>query len=417
MGTTNFVKASPGNSERVIQQTTGLRLKLDVPMLIAVVLLLAIGLVMVYSSSMKQSSEVFGNPYEIFKSQAIYVMLGVMVAFIAYRFDYRWFRPLAPWMMAILVILLVVVLFIPQTEGVPKRTLFQGSIQPSELAKVAIVIYLAVWIGGKQQHLNQWVSGLAPLLIIVGGICMLIFAQPDISAALTIIILGTMMFFLGNGDWRMILLMVVVGLIIGGVAYLMFDTVQDRINAFIGIDNELAHVEQATAAIIRGGWFGTRLGEGPGKFIGLPVPWTDSIFAVIVEELGFIGGAFVIFLYVVILWRGLKIAEAAPDLTAKLLAGGLTCWLTFEAFLNIGVMLDILPVAGNALPFISYGGSIMLTTLGTVGLIFSINRATIEHKMTLERSTLDAAVDLRRGDRRGRVPRADRPARTARNRD
>lgn len=414
MGTTNFVKPA-SSPQKSLSIAPGLRLKLDVPLLIAVVLLLIIGLVMVYSSSMKQSAEVYGNPYEIFKSQAIFVFLGCMVAYIAYRFDYRWFRPLAPYMMGILILLLVIVLFLPQTEGVPKRTLFKGSVQPSELAKVAIIIYLAVWIGGKQKQLNSLVKGLIPLLTIVGLVCMLIFAQPDTSAALTILILGCMMFFMGEGDWRMIAAMVIVALLISGAAYLLFPNVKLRIDAFLG-KGSLDQIEQATAAIIRGGWFGTRLGEGPGKFIGLPVPWTDSIFAVIVEELGFVGGAFVIFLYIIILWRGLKIAEAAPDLTAKLLAGGLTCWLIFEAFLNIGVMLDILPVAGNALPFISYGGSIMLTTLGAVGLLFGIHRATLEKNITQERSTLDAAVDLRGGNGRGRISRSDRSARTSQNR-
>lgn len=417
MGTTNFVKstAPSQNPVRSFSKSSGLRLNVDVPLLIAVILLLVIGLVMVYSASMQYSVRDYGNQYEVFKKQAIYVFLGCIVAYIAYRFPYQWLRVLAPYMMVGLIFLLMLVLVLPQDADIPKRTLFNGSVQPSELAKVAIVIYLSVWIGSKKEKLNTLLGGLIPFMVILGITGGLIFAQPDTSAMLTILVLGIILFFMGEGDWRVLAGIILSSMIVFGLAYLISDTVQGRINVYLVSMSDITEshdqIQHSLAAIIRGGWFGTRLGESSGKYIGLPVPWTDSIFAVILEELGFIGGAFIVMLYLVILWRGLKIAEEAPDLAGKLLAGGLTCWLIFEAFLNMGVMINLFPVAGNALPFISYGGSIMLTTLGAIGLIFSVNRSTIEYNNSRERSSHDAAVDLRGGDGRRRVSRAERSSR------
>jgi len=266
MGTTNFVKANTPsqNSVRSPSKSSSLRLNVDVPLLIAVILLLAIGLVMVYSASMQYSVREFGNQYEIFKKQAIYVFLGCIVAFIAYRFPYHWLKVLAPYMMVGLIFLLMLVLALPQDADMPKRTLFNGSVQPSELAKVAIVIYLSVWIGSKKEKLNSLLGGLIPLMVILGITGGLIFAQPDTSAMLTILVLGIILFFMGEGDWRVLVGIVISSLLVFGLAYLMSDTVQSRIaiylNSMSDITESHIQIQHSMAAIIRGGWFGTRLG-------------------------------------------------------------------------------------------------------------------------------------------------------------
>lgn len=423
MGATGFVKGN-ASIDAQAKNLKRMNLKVDTPLLIAVVILLILGLVMVFSSSMQFSirNTTNNNPYFFLRRQIVFVILGLAVAYVTYRVDYRWLRPLAPWILLGTIVLLVAVFFVPLDVDVPKRALFGGSIQPSELAKVAVIIYLSVWISGKKDQLNSIVSGVLPLGLILGLVCGLILAQPDISAMLTVMFLGGLLFFIGDGDWRIMVLIILFALIAFGLIYILseplFGTsyVQYRIENYFGSFNNIAkssdHIQHSVAAIIRGGWFGTPLGEGSSKFIGLPVPWTDSIFAVIVEELGFFGGVFVIFLYSVILWRGLKIADEAPDMTGKLLASGLTCWLVFEAILNMGVMVNLFPVAGNALPLISYGGSMMVTSLGAIGLLFNIHRISNEKKTASERRSLDAPVDLRRGDGGRRVSRPQRFTRT-----
>ena len=416
MGETSFVKPT-NEKEKKTFNLQRFSLNVDLPMLIAVVLLLIIGLIMVYSSSMQYAVTIdTDKPAALFQKQAVFVFAGLITAYIAYRFNYRWLVPLAPYIMGTVIILLIVVLMLPISEGEPKRTLFGGSVQPSELAKVVVIIYLAVWIGKRKERINDLKFGIIPLFLILSAVCALIMLQPDNSAMLTVLFLGALLFFIGEGNIKLIIPVVIFSLVIFGIAYLTSATVKARLEPYFTDMNNWEtldfHTQQALSAIIRGGWFGTNLAEGTAKYIGLPVPWTDSIFAVIMEELGLFGGAFVIFLYLVILLRGMKIAEEAPDLTGKLLASGLTSWIVFEAFLNMGVMVRLFPVAGNALPMISYGGSMMLTTLGSIGLIFSVNRATIEKQIVEERRSLDAAVDLRGRDGRGRVSRTDRTKRT-----
>jgi cell division protein FtsW len=163
-------------------------------------------------------------------------------------------------------------------------------------------------------------------------------------------------------------------------------------------------------AITRGGIFGVGIGKSITKFTGLPVPWTDSIYAVIIEETGVIGGALVLSLYMFILWRGMQIARRAPDQLGRLLAGGITLWIVFDALLNMGVMVSIFPFAGNALPLISYGGSSMVTTLAGVGILMNVNRSSSQKRSAnLEGRSYGAVIDLRRRDRRRRVSRSVGP--------
>jgi cell division protein FtsW len=422
MGTTNFVKATP----TVNQQTKKLRrmrFKVDIPLLITVAVLLIFGLIMVYSSSMAFSIRDTDDntPYFFFNRQLRFMVMGIVVCFVASRFNYHWLKPLAPFILGAVLVMLFAVLFMPQSADTPKRGLLGGSVQPSELAKVAIVIYLAVWIGKKKEQLNSIISGLLPLGVILGITIILIVAEPDISAMLTVLALGGLLFYVGDGDWRIILGFAVLGLVAFGLTFFVFKAldihyIQERLDSFklggTNMNDIHPHIQHSLAAVVRGGWFGSPLGEGTAKYIGLPVPWTDSIFAVIVEETGFFGGVAVIGAYLVILWRGLKIADEAEDLTGKLLVTGLTAWIAMEAFINIGVMINLFPVAGNALPLISYGGSMMLTTLGAIGLIFSVNRTSNEKTSNQKRRNLDAAVDLRRGDGGWRVSRPDRSSRT-----
>jgi cell division protein FtsW len=170
------------------------------------------------------------------------------------------------------------------------------------------------------------------------------------------------------------------------------------------------HIRRSLEAIVNGGLFGVGIGKGVAKVTGLPVAWTDSIFAVIAEEMGVTGAIFVILLYVLFLWRGLKIAQKAPDMLGKLLAGGITFWIIWEALINMGVMVSIFPFAGNALPLVSSGGSSLISILIGVGILINISHMSNKPLIQKEGRSTGAVVNLRRRDGRRRVSRTGRLA-------
>jgi cell division protein FtsW len=295
-----------------------------------------------------------------------------------------------------------------------RRALFQGSIQPSEFAKLAIVIYLAFWLFAKQEVLDTVKFGLVPLTGILGLIAGLIMAQPDFSAVITVILMGGIMFFIGGGNIRQIILVMAVVLVIGTILIFIYPTAHQRVSDFVaGLQdpqNASYHTQRSIEAIVKGGFWGVGIGHATTKFTGLPVAPTDSIYAVIAEELGLFGASVIVLLFLFLLWRGLYIANQAPDLLGKLLAAGITIWIFIEAAINICVMVNILPIAGNALPFISAGGSSMVTVLAGVGFILNVSRATANQKNKEEGRPLDEIVDLRRDDGWRSVSRSRRPS-------
>jgi cell division protein FtsW len=238
---------------------------------------------------------------------------------------------------------------------------------------------------------------------------MLIIMQGDFSAALTVLMLGIIMFILSGGKWRQTLVFIAV-VIAGGALFLILfgGNRKDRIIDFInGLkDPYLAseHVQRASEAISSGGFLGVGLGESIAKYTGLPVPWTDSIFAVIVEEVGSIFGLGIIGIYMFILWRGLTIANRTSDLTGKLIASGISIWIALEAAVNIGALINAAPFGGNALPMISYGGSSMWATLIAVGILMNISQSASNEKSE-EGRNFSAVVDLRRRNRRRSISR------------
>ena len=242
------------------------------------------------------------------------------------------------------------------------------------------------------------------MMLILGITSSLIFLQPDLSATATIIMLGGLMFFLAGGDLRQIVLVVLVSLLLGYLAFSINGTGQERISSYLdGLEspeNPSYHIQRSWEAMVRGGTLGVGIGKSTSKFTGLPVPWTDSIYAVIVEETGLLGAAFVVLLYLVILWRGLFIAQRAPDQLGSLLASGLTIWIVMEALINMGVMVNLLPFAGNALPLVSAGGSSMVTSLAAFGIVMSVARCSNMKQDKKERKLASAAIDLRRWDGR-----------------
>ncbi|MDX9864689.1 MAG: FtsW/RodA/SpoVE family cell cycle protein [Anaerolineaceae bacterium] len=406
MGQTTYVKPGKVQSKGFLKK--GSASGVDLPFVLIVICLVIIGLLAVYSTSWVQSKRLEGSAHAYALRQIVWALLGTGIAFALSHYDYHKLKNWSLILMGTTIVLLVIVGLV----GVVGRHLIGTSVQPSELAKAVIVIYLAVWLTARKDDLDSFQLGFIPVFSIVGIIGGLILMHQDYSAALTIFILGGLMFFFGGGKlWHIILM----GLLMGGVALLLITVLApdklDRIAAFVSsiTDPSAApeQIQRAMQAISRGGIFGVGIGNSITKFTGLQVAWTDSIFAVIVEETGLVGGLVVIGLYMLFLWRGLDIANRAPDMFGKLLVSGMTAWIVVEALINMAVMLSLIPVAGNALPFISMGGSSMVTSLAAVGIILNISRAgkkTTKKSAPVER-TSRAASDMRRRNGRRSVSR------------
>jgi cell division protein FtsW len=273
---------------------------------------------------------------------------------------------------------LAAVLLVGATKFNAQRSFFNGSVQPSELAKLAIILYLAVWLDSKSDRLHEMGYGIGPFGIIVGVVAGLILLQPDLSAAATVVIVSAFMFFISGADILQMGLVAGAGAVSAFLVLQISSTGRARLADYIaGLQNLTQaswQVQQAAIAFINGGVLGRGLGESHQKFGFLPTPHTDSIFAIVGEELGLIGCIVLILLFVALAWRGFRIASGARDQLGAMLASGIVCWVLLEAIVNIAVMVGLLPFAGNALPFISYGGSNLVMSLTAVGVLLSVSR-------------------------------------------
>ncbi len=387
-----------------------LRVGIDIPLVLSIITLVLFGLLMVYSASWKFSIQLGQPAAYMFIRQIVWVILGTFMAVLMSRIDYHRYTKLMMPAMLVTIGLLVVVLVLRDTRLGAVRTILSGSIQPSELAKVVTVLYLSYWLNNHRPVLNNFSLGIIPMLFLIGVNAGLVLLQPDISAAATIILLGGILFFLAGGDMKKIIFVILGVAFFGAIIVIVSTTGRTRMMDYInGLQNPVQasyHVQRSLEAVVKGGFFGVGIGRATTKFTGLPVAPTDSIFAVIMEETGLLGAMFVVGLYVIILWRGLYIANRAPDPLGKLLAAGLTIWIFIEAVVNMGVMVNLLPFAGNALPLISAGGSSLTTTLMSFGIILNVART--NSGVIPERRPASAVVDLRGWNRRGSVSRSGR---------
>ena len=353
-------------------------LPFDGVLLVIVGALLAIGLMMVYSATFDWSYQQYGDPNTIFLLQLRSLGIGLVAMFVVARINYRWWRWLALGVMVAAVALLGWVLLKGSSAFGAQRSVFKGSVQPSELAKFATVVYLAAWLSSKGDKIRQWGYGIIPFGMIIGFVTALILLQPDLSAAATIVIVASIMFFMAGAD---LIQMGLVGLAGSGVAWLVLqasETGRKRLVDYLAGMQDIMQaswqVKQAAIAFVNGGVFGRGLGQSYQKFGFLPTPHTDSIFAIIGEELGLVGCLVVVALFVALIWRGFKIASEAKDGMGAILAAGIVCWVAIEALINVAVMVGALPVAGNTLPFISYGGSSLVMMMTAMGVLLSISR-------------------------------------------
>ena len=412
MGARTFV-----NDRLSFSPSKNLARGLDIPLVLTVAALAVFGLIMLYSASFDFSFNEYGSSTHMFTRQVKWLLLGIAIAFLLSLFDYHNWRKLVLFAMLVTICLLIAVLFINEIRLGASRTLFQGSYQPSEPAKLVSVIYLSVWLYAKRQSLHDVTFGLIPLGVILGIIGGLIYLQPDLSAAGTVLILGGLLFFLAGADIKQIVLLLIAAFVMGWVVVQFSETGQDRVASFIaGLQDPTRasyHVQRSFEAIIKGGIFGVGLGQANTKLTGLPFAPTDSIFAVVVEELGLFGSILLMALYSALVWRGLVIARRAPDMLGTLLASGITFWIGMDALINMAVMVGLMPFAGNALPFVSAGGSNLVSILCAIGIMLNISRQSGESVRIEENEwrSFGAVIDLRRGNGRRSVSRPRRSQR------
>lgn len=392
---------------------------LDKPMVAVVILLLAIGSLMVFSSTWDWSNKTYGTATGFFiEEHARNVVLSTLMLVIFAAIDYRFWKKFAFWLLLVTIVLLVAVRLFGEVRFGAQRSFSGGRFQPGELAEFATVLYMAAWLGSKNARVDSFFFGLIPFLIVVGTLSGLIVSQPDLSSAAIVALTAGVMYFVAGAN---ILQMGAVGGLAGIVSVIVIESrpyAQQRIADFLAGFSDVTlsdyHTLQAITAFLRGGWIGVGIGHSEQKFGALPAPHTDSIFAIIGEELGVLGAALVIALYIVFAIRGFQIARRAKDNFGSLLCVGFTSWVIIQALLNIAVMTGAVPSTGVPLPFISFGGSSLLVVMIGVGLMLSVYRIATQRKSTSERRSDIASFDRSWRHRRARLPRAgDRPSAAA----
>ena len=381
-------------------------------LLLAVMALTAIGIVMVYSASSVRSYFNSADPAAQGMEQIVWAGIGLVGLLVASRIDFRHLRYLAIPIFVITLALLVAVL-VPgigsEINGSRRWIVIPGfgSLQPAEFAKLAVVLYLAHWLDRRGKAVGSFWNGLIPFALVIAPGFLLIAMEPDLGTAGIYALVAGSVFFMAGAN---LIYICAIGSAVVGAAWLMIQSTGyqlERVRSFLDpFSDPLGggyNAVQSLYALALGGITGQGLGESKQKFLYLPAPSTDFIFAIIGEEWGLVGTLTVVALFVVIAYQGYRIAVTAPDTFSGLLACGITTWLAVQAIVNMMVVTALLPVTGIPLPFISAGGSALTINLAAVGILLSISRETNQTGFLR-----DAVFGVGRRNRRAHLPRAGR---------
>ncbi|WP_425490383.1 stage V sporulation protein E [Heyndrickxia vini] len=352
-------------------------------MLIIVTLtLLTVGLIMVYSASAIWANFKFDDSFFFAKRQLLFAGIGVIAMFFIMNVDYWTWRSWAKVILIVCFLLLVMVLIpgIGMERNGSRSWIGVGafSIQPSEFIKLAMIAFLAKFLSEQQKYITTIKKGLLPSLSLVFLAFGMIMLQPDLGTGT--VMLGTCIVMIFIAGARIFHFVILGSIGVGGFVALILSAPyrMARITSFLDPWQDPQgsgfQIIQSLFAIGPGGLFGLGLGESRQKFFYLPEPQTDFIFAILSEELGFIGGTFVLLLFSLLLWRGIRIALGAPDLYGSFLAVGIISMVAIQVMINIGVVTGLMPVTGITLPFLSYGGSSLTLMLMAIGVLLNISR-------------------------------------------
>ncbi|MCP4416933.1 MAG: cell division protein FtsW [Chloroflexi bacterium] len=356
-----------------------LRFRFDYWLLLAVAGLLVLGMLMVYSTTFDYGLRFQEDATFYFRRQFLALGIGFVGLVAVMQFDYHILRRFSVPILGVTLLGLLFVLFFSNISALgAQRGLYNDSYQPSEIAKLAVIIYIAHWLSSKGDRIKMLTYGLLPFSIIVGVVCALIVRQPDLSTAGLIAMVSFTLFFVAGADWRQF---AVAGLLGGSVFLIIIKALPhaaarvDAYTAALSDPNQASwHVQQSLIALGRGGIFGVGLGESTQKFGPLPFAHTDGVFAILGEELGLAGTLLVVALLGMLVWRGLRTAVRARDSFGFLLALGITCWIVYQAFINIAVITAVIPFTGIPLPFLSYGGTSLVISMIGAGILLNISR-------------------------------------------
>lgn len=356
----------------------------DKNLIVAIGIIIVFGLVMLSSATSALAYYKYGDSYFFFKRQLIGLFLGLAAFWFFSRVDYHRWAKYALWFLVVSIILLLLV-FIPGLSAEYGRArswiyVFGFSLQPSEFVKIAFLLYLARWLESREKKLHDIAEGIGPFVVVLGFIGLLMILQPDIGTLAIITITSLVVYFVGGGKIRHILAIILIGIV--GVAALIkimpyqADRFQCFFNLEYSVNDTCYQINQSLIAVGSGGIFGRGLGASRQKYMYLPEVSGDSIFAIIGEETGLIFSSLLVILFMYLFYRGYLISKYAPDNFGRILAIGIVTWIVMQAMINIGGMINLIPMTGVPLPFISFGGSAMLASLAAMGVLVNISKHT-----------------------------------------
>ena len=352
-------------------------------------MLLITGLLAVYSSSYAVGYHEFGDTNYFVARQAVFSLMGVAALVVFMRMDYNKLRALSVPMLALAFLGLVLVLIpgIGQERNGASRWLIFGplSMQPSEFAKLAVIIYIAAWLASRGQDINKFSLGFVPFVFLLGIVGGLVIAEPDMGTTIIIFLTASTLFFVAGAPLSHLALLIGVGGFISYMVVLQRDYQLDRLNMFMNPESDPQgsgfQIIQLLVALGSGGPLGLGWSESRQKFFYVPGSHTDGVFAILGEELGFIGLMFILGLFAFFIYRALQVTLRSRDRFAMLLCIGVISWISYQTLINIGGITRTIPLTGVPLPFLSYGGSSLIMVMAAVGVLLSVSRFSAEDRI------------------------------------
>jgi len=354
----------------------------DSSFLVLVLIILTCGLVMMFSASYAYAYYYFDNSFHFITRQLFFAVLGVFVMIVVSFVDYHILHRFVVPVMAVTVVLLVVVLFMPEINYVHRWiNLGFTTFQPSEFAKFSVVLSFAHLISVNYSRMKTFKYGILPFALILGVFAVLLMLEPHLSATVLICLIGAVMMFVGGSNLKWFALVAILGVGALAVAAMNEDIIAYATSRFAYWLDPFSDPQgkgyqtlQSLYAIASGGLLGLGIGQSRQKYLYLPEPQNDFVFAVVCEELGFVGAVFIILLFALLIWRGFAIAAKARDRFGSMLAVGLTTQLGLQVILNIAVVTNTIPNTGISMPFFSYGGTALVMLLAQMGVVLSVSR-------------------------------------------
>ena len=362
-------------------------LGIDLPFCLLILILLVIGTIMMFSASYAFSYYTVGDSYFYLKRQILFIVLGIAAMAVMSFFNYNKLHKIAPFVLGAAYFALLLVLILPSAEGGVRRWIPLGifNIQPSEIAKLAVILFFAHWASKYYKLMQLPKYSILPGIVVFGSISVLLLLEPHYSGIVIIGVLTVIMLYIGGMKAKYLIIggIIFAGIILllavtGGLSYAMsrMDGWGQALSAERGTElwDQTWQTRNSLYAIGSGGLWGLGLGQSRQKFLYLPEPQNDFIFAIVVEELGLIGAAIILLIFALLVWRGITLSLRAKDRFGKLLGIGLTSQIGVQVVFNILVITDWLPNTGISLPFFSYGGSWLIMLLAQMGIVLSVSR-------------------------------------------